>query len=149
MSALSSARHYSTSRPDVKGYNYVTVTYSFRNGETGDRCHWCGRRFNQSPGPGRPRKYCRPSHRQRAYEARALARTHSLSQDQVLMSTERMDAIRDLLFRIEAAMDDVDTDLGSDDSVAGTRQALWHLYRACAEVRTISLEPLARGISSQ
>lgn len=65
------------------------------------------------------------------------------------MSVERMDAIRDLLYRIEAAMDDVDTDLARDESEAGSRQALWHLYRACAEARTISLEPLARGVSSQ
>src|SRR5690606_32818205 len=61
------------------------------------------------------------------------------------MAAERLDAIRDLLYRIEAAMDDVDADLASDDSPDGTRQALWHLYRACAEVRTISLEPLAVG----
>lgn len=61
------------------------------------------------------------------------------------MSRERLEVIRDLMYRIEAAMDDVDTDLGSDVSVDGTRQALWHLYRACAEVRTISLEPLALG----
>lgn len=113
--------------------------------ETEERCAWCGRRFVPNPGPGRKRRYCRPSHRQRAYEARTLAKTHKLSEGQVLMSVERLDAIRDLLYRIEAAMDDVDTDLASDESVDGTRQALWHLYRACAEVRTISLEPLAVG----
>lgn len=61
------------------------------------------------------------------------------------MSTQRMDEIRDLLYRIEAAMDDVDADLAVDDPAADSRQALWHLYRACAEARTISLEPLARG----
>lgn len=61
------------------------------------------------------------------------------------MSAARIEAIRDLLYRIEAAMDDVDTDLGSDATEAGTRQALWHLYRACADVRSVSLEPLAMG----
>ncbi len=61
------------------------------------------------------------------------------------MSAERIGAIRDLLYRIEAAMDDVDADLADDSSADGTRQALWHLYRACAEVRAISLEPL--GVS--
>lgn len=65
------------------------------------------------------------------------------------MATERMEALRDLLYRIETAMDDVDTDLADDGSDAGTRQALWHLYRACAEVRTISLEPMAVALSSQ
>lgn len=61
------------------------------------------------------------------------------------MSMSRMKEIRDLLYRIEAAMDDVDADLGEDESTASTREALWHLYRACAEVRTVSLEPLALG----
>lgn len=59
------------------------------------------------------------------------------------MSADRMTEIRDLLYRIEAAMDDVDLDTQRDDTAAGTRQALWHLYRACADVRTVSLEPLA------
>lgn len=61
------------------------------------------------------------------------------------MSAARMDEIRDLLYRIEAAMDDVDLDLERDDSASGTREALWHLYRACAEVRTVSVEPVALG----
>ncbi|HJR93577.1 MAG TPA: hypothetical protein VJ938_14125 [Acidimicrobiia bacterium] len=61
------------------------------------------------------------------------------------MSRDRLEVIRDLMYRIESAMDDVDSDLGSDASEGGTRQALWHLYRACAEARTISVEPLAVG----
>lgn len=61
------------------------------------------------------------------------------------MGRERIEAIRDLLYRIEAAMDDVNSDLTSETSTDGTRQALWHLYRSCAEVRSISLEPLALG----
>lgn len=61
------------------------------------------------------------------------------------MSQERIGALRDLLFRIESAMDDVDLDMRTDASTNGTRQALWHLYRSCADVRTISLEPLALG----
>lgn len=65
------------------------------------------------------------------------------------MAAERMNSIRDLLYRIEAAMEDVDADLTADDSTDGTRKALWHLYRACAEVRTISLEPLAAGKSTR
>jgi hypothetical protein len=124
--------------------NIVTVTKQERRaGAPEERCAWCGRRFVLDPGPGRPRRYCKPSHRQRAYEARTTAKRHSLQPGQALMATDRLDAIRDLLYRIEAAMDDVDVDLAEDDSGHTTREALWHLYRACAEVRTISLEPLA------
>ncbi|CAN5853383.1 hypothetical protein BH23ACT5_BH23ACT5_00130 [soil metagenome] len=61
------------------------------------------------------------------------------------MARSRLDHIRDFIYRVEAAMDDVDTDLGEDGTESGTRQALWHLYRACAEARTIALEPLATG----
>ena len=124
------------------------MTESERQEGEGERCWWCGRRFIQTPGPGRRRRYCRTSHRQRAYEARKLAGAHALGADQVLMAAARLEEIRDLIYRIEAALDDVDVDLGAEDSEAATRNALWHLYRACTDVRTVSLEPLAVGSGS-
>ena len=36
-------------------------------------CEWCGRSFTPARRPGPPPRYCRPSHRQRAYEARLKA----------------------------------------------------------------------------
>lgn len=59
------------------------------------------------------------------------------------MSVDRLEIVRDLLYRIEAALDDVDSDLAGGSDTTDTRQALWHLYRACADARTLSLEPLA------
>jgi len=35
-------------------------------------CAWCGAPLIVKKGPGRPAKYCSRSHRQRAYESRAL-----------------------------------------------------------------------------
>lgn len=66
-----------------------------------------------------------------------------------MLAAARLEEIRDLIYRIEAALDDVDADLGAEDSEASTRNALWHLYRACADARTVSLEPLAVGSSGE
>ncbi|MPZ52532.1 MAG: hypothetical protein GEU79_07340 [Acidimicrobiia bacterium] len=74
------------------------------------RCVWCGSRFVPSPGPGRPQRYCRRSHRQRAYEARQVASDHGLGEDDVLLSKATFISLRDGLFRLEAASDDVATD---------------------------------------
>ena len=45
------------------------------------RCEWCGGEFHANAGPGRPARYCRRSHRQRAYEARQLAGERGISPD--------------------------------------------------------------------
>lgn len=96
-------------------------------------------------GPGRPPEYCRRSHRQRAYEARRLARAHALGPDDVLLTRATYQALRDLLYRIEAALADVDTDLGGGADPEEYRRALWHLYRTAADVRSVAVEPKAIG----
>lgn len=89
--------------------------------------------------------YCRPSHRQRAYEARRIADEHKLSEDDVLVGRVSFEAVRDLLYRIEAALQDVDGDLRQGADPDEYRKALWHLYEAAAEVRTFTFEPKAVG----
>jgi len=109
------------------------------------RCRWCGGRFAVGTGPGRPQVYCRPSHRQRAYEARRLADVHRLDADDVLMARTAFEGVRDLLYRVEAALQDVDADLADTSSSEAYRQALWHLYQVASDVRTFSFEPKAIG----
>lgn len=36
-------------------------------------CEWCGGSFDHRIGPGPKPRFCRPSHRQRAYEAKRVA----------------------------------------------------------------------------
>lgn len=109
------------------------------------RCAWCGTSFQLEGGPGRPPRFCRRSHRQRAYEARRLAGAHGLGSDDILLSRSAFEELRDVLYRIEAALQDVDGDLAGGADTAEYRQALWHLYRTAASVRTISFEPRAVG----
>jgi hypothetical protein len=61
------------------------------------------------------------------------------------LSRAAFEELRDLLYRIEAALQDVDLDMLEGTDTADYRQALWHLYRTAAGVRAASLEPRAVG----
>jgi len=74
-----------------------------------------------------------------------LAQVHRLGDDDVLVSRTAFEAIRDLMYRIEAALQDVDEDLRSGANPDEYRKALWHLYQAAGEVRAVSFEPRAAG----
>ena len=107
------------------------------------RCRWCGAVFALAAGPGRKRRYCRRSHRQRAYEARRLAEAHHLGPDDVLVSKETWEGLADRRYRLEAAVDDVTADLQADPHDLAA--ALDHLLDAARDLIGFSLEPKARG----
>jgi len=95
-------------------------------------------------GPGRKPKYCRASHRQRAYEARRLADDRGLSPDEVLISRRTWEHLRDALYRLEAASEDVAVDLlQGRPTKAEYVAALGHLSAAVRELQDIAVEPLA------
>lgn len=119
---------------------YVTVTLI-----TMQRCLWCGGLFRVPAVPGRPQLYCRRSHRQRAYEARQLARRHGLGKDDVLMSRKTVADLQDALYVLESALEDVDSDLAEANDTDRHTAALWHLYGATAGLRAMRLEPKAVG----
>lgn len=50
--------------------------------------------------------------------------------------------VQDFLYQVESALQDVDRDLAE---TGDQRAALWHLYRAAADVRGLSIEPRAVG----
>ena len=64
------------------------------------------------------------------------------------MSRSQVAALRDALYQLEAAMEDVDTDLASSEDPGTHRAALWHLYGAAANLRAVRFEPKAVGPSS-
>lgn len=63
----------------------------------------------------------------------------------MLLSRASFEEMRDLLYRLEAALQDVDTDLADGDDTQTVRAALWHLYRTAAAVRGVAFEPRAIG----
>ena len=110
------------------------------------RCEWCGGEFAASAGPGRPARYCRRSHRQRAYEARHQAAVRGIRPDEVLLSRRTWERLRDALYRLEAASEDVAMDLmAGRPTKAEYVGALGHLSAAVRDLQEIAVEPIALG----
>jgi hypothetical protein len=104
------------------------------------RCRWCGRPFESAPGPGRPAEYCRPSHRQRDYEARSRSIELGLSEAELVVARHAVDELRDQVYVLECAIEDVTRDLAEDDSLDAARRALnWLLEAARPLVDTAVL----------
>ncbi|MFN8036202.1 MAG: hypothetical protein U0V73_09740 [Acidimicrobiia bacterium] len=95
------------------------------------RCRWCRRKFAVTPGPGRPREFCRQSCRQRDYEARQLAAERGLDESQLIVARTQLDELRDRLYVLECAIEDVDRDLAVSAKPHEVREALdWLLDAA-------------------
>lgn len=105
---------------------------------------WCGEPFSKSTGPGRPRLYCRRSHRQRHYEAKALGERRGIGRDEVLLSRTAWEGLRDALYRLQTATEDVAMDVASGrPTKAEYIEALAHLTAAIRDLQEVSVEPVA------
>jgi hypothetical protein len=60
---------------------------------------------------GRPKRYCKRSCRQRDFEARARAKRHGLDEAELIITREALESLRDQLYVVRCAMDDVKRDL--------------------------------------
>ena len=109
------------------------------------RCAWCSAVIPTSGGPGRPRRFCKRSHRQRHYEARRLATATGLAPDEVLIGRDLFDEWRDQLYLLEAALEDAQQDLGGAPSLREYTEAFQVLYDAAVRLRTFRLEARALG----
>lgn len=95
-------------------------------------------------GPGRPPKYCRRSHRQRAYESRQMAADRGLAEDELLFSVYVWQQLRDAVYVAEAAAGDALGDLTDavdrDDLVsiiASLRDAIAQVVDAVGEPKAV------------
>lgn len=104
------------------------------------RCRWCGRRFPVEAGPGRPRRYCRQSCRQRDYEARRRSGELGLTESELVVTREELNRLYDELYVLEAAIEDVERDLADGEpDVAAYREALAWLLAAARPVVALRL----------
>ncbi len=115
--------------------NIVTVTEQ--------SCSWCGDPVPGREGPGRPRKYCRRSHRQRHFEARKVAARLGLASDDVLISRADYDDLRDRIYLLEAALQDVERDLAVSSQLSDYADAYLHLLEGALAIRNLRIEPRA------
>ena len=94
------------------------------------RCRWCARPLTVKSGPGRPKEFCRRSCRQRDYEARQRSAEVGLSDDELVMTRAALDGLRDRLYVLEAAVEDVDRDLTGTPTKSDYREAVEWLLDA-------------------
>lgn len=96
------------------------------------RCRWCSRAITEQAATGRPRQYCRTSCRQMDYVARRRAKELGLGETELVVARSELDELRDALYVLEAAVEDVDRDLevGADDPKEVRRALDWLLQAA-------------------
>ncbi|MCS4535063.1 hypothetical protein [Corynebacterium sp. HS2168-gen11] len=71
-------------------------------------CQWCGQDI-VTTGRGRPRKFCKPSCKQRAYEQRHTVQGTQIPPTAVIIPPEKVDAFNDALFELRCAAEDIQT----------------------------------------
>lgn len=73
-------------------------------------CAWCGTEVPQG-GRGRPRKFCRAACRQRAYEQRnnLYLSGSTIPPDAVIIQAQRFQLLKDELFELRCAAEDIAT----------------------------------------
>ena len=108
-----------------------------------DRCAWCGERMARSSGPGRPRRYCRPSHRQRHYEARREATLRNLDPGDVLYREADIRRLRDAIYVLEAELQDARMDLAEGGSLEEYPRVFRRVAGAVDALIRTPLEPKA------
>ncbi|HEY4332240.1 MAG TPA: hypothetical protein VGM78_06710 [Ilumatobacteraceae bacterium] len=82
-------------------------------GEGLPRCRWCRRVLPESAKTGRPRTFCRQACRQWDWVARQRARELQISENDLVVARTELDALRDDLYVLACAMDDVRRDLAA------------------------------------
>lgn len=66
-----------------------------------------------------------------------------LEEGDVLVSRDQLEHVRDLLYVLAAALEDVERDLRGKPPLAEYKQAFLHLYAAAAALREAPLDPKA------
>ncbi|HEX7521485.1 MAG TPA: hypothetical protein VF441_05430 [Acidimicrobiia bacterium] len=98
------------------------------------RCRWCRRVFTAPDGPGRPREFCKRSCRQRDYEARRRAGERGLDETELVVARSELDELRDRIYVLECALEDVTRDLSGSPDAGEVREALDWLVQAARPV---------------
>jgi len=81
--------------------------------EVSIRCRWCRHVIAPAAGRGRPREFCSQRCRQWDWVARQRAADLQLSEGELVVTRDQLDALKDAVFVLECAVNDVRQDLTS------------------------------------
>ena len=113
------------------------MTKPWVDGE-GGKCRWCSRPLPPPAATGRPRRYCRPTCRQRDFEARQRAAEVGLTESELVLTRHELDALHDQLYVLEAAIEDVERDLAGSPSKQDYADAVRWLLQAARPLLSFS-----------
>ena len=77
------------------------------------RCRWCRRAPPERTGPGRPREFCSQRCRQWDWVAHQRAAELELSENELVIARDELDALHDDLYVLACAVEDTERDLGA------------------------------------
>ena len=100
----------------------------------GLRCRWCRRPIEVRPGPGRPRRFCKASCRQADYVARQRRLEAGLSEAELIVTRTALEELRDRVYVLEAAIEDVERDRAAAAGAEDLAEALEWLLDAARPV---------------
>jgi len=106
------------------------------------RCRFCRRPLPDQARTGRPRLFCRASCRQQEYLRRQRAGEVGLAEHELVVTRAELDELHDLLYVLEAAVEDVDRDLAADGDPAEALAWLLSAARPLTDRRLGSAEKL-------
>lgn len=118
------------------------MTKSTRGTGSGDsrpRCGWCRHPLPATAGPGRPKKFCSQKCRQWDWVSRQRAAELELSETELVVAREELDNLKDLIFVLQCAVNDVTADLASSrHTKESLRELAEWLLEAAEPVTTAS-----------
>lgn len=116
---------------------------SHRSDAPAARCLWCRRNLPEAKPSGRPRRYCRQSCRQRAYEARRHAEELGLSDEQLVITRAELERMYDLAYHLQGVVSDTDRSLSANPHSEHTPEELSELLtELLAACRPLVDQPL-------
>lgn len=109
------------------------------------RCRWCRHVLIQRSGPGRPASFCSQKCRQWDWVSRQRAADLQLSENELIMTRDELDALKDHIYVLHCALIDVRHDLThTRHTTQSLREILAWLIEAAEPVAAASLTPALR-----
>jgi len=136
-----------TQDADYLSYYFVMTISTDTPGQQGTdkRCRWCRHVLASSTGPGRPKEFCSQRCRQWDWVSRQRASELALSENELVMTRDELDALKDQIYVLHCALRDVQTDLASPrHTKESLLEMLGWLMQAAEPIAAASLTPAIR-----
>ena len=110
------------------------------------RCRWCRHVLIVATGPGRPKEFCSQRCRQWDWVSRQRASELALSENELVMTRDELDELKDQIYVLHCALNDVQSDLVSPRQTKETLlEMLGWLIQAAEPIAATSLNPAIRS----